>query len=242
MPNDNVTKLIQPGVFDDQLTEILRTGARALLAQAVEAEVTDFLGKHANLKTEDGHQRVVRHGHLPEREVMTGIGPATVRQPPAILPPYMRGGSWHSRYDVRAKIASGHRWLSYRTKYDKAAECLAKDRDALLTFYDFPAEHWKHLRTTYPIESTFATVHHRMIRSKLLIEPHRTRHGLQARRGRAEKLAAPRRPQPVPKIDSRSEVHQWPSDGNSGSRRQHDGSWEGWEDQQGDPCSNSDDN
>jgi putative transposase len=48
-----------------QLTEILRSGARALLAQAVEAEVADFLGKHADLKTADGHQRVVRHGHLP---------------------------------------------------------------------------------------------------------------------------------------------------------------------------------
>jgi len=51
------------------------------LAQAVEAEVADFLGQHADLKTADGHQRVVRHGHLPEREVMTGIGPVAVRQP-----------------------------------------------------------------------------------------------------------------------------------------------------------------
>ena len=55
---------------------------------------------------------------------------------------------------------------AYELKYDKAAECLAKDRDALLAFYDFPAEHWKHLRTTNPIESTFATVRHRTIRSK----------------------------------------------------------------------------
>jgi putative transposase len=59
---DNIIKLIQPGNVDDQLTEILRNGARALLAQAIEAEVADFLGKHADLKTEDGHQRVVRHG------------------------------------------------------------------------------------------------------------------------------------------------------------------------------------
>src|ERR1700746_3323026 len=44
--------------------------------------------------------------------------------------------------------------------------CLSKDRDTLLAFYDFPAEHWKHLRTTNPIESTFATVRHRTIRSK----------------------------------------------------------------------------
>jgi len=47
---DNIIKLIQPGNADDQLTEILRNGARALLAQAVEAEVADFLGKHADLK------------------------------------------------------------------------------------------------------------------------------------------------------------------------------------------------
>ena len=45
-------------------------------------------------------------------------------------------------------------------------ECLTKDRDALLVFYDFPAEHWKHLRTTNPIESSFATVRHRTMRSK----------------------------------------------------------------------------
>ncbi len=46
----------------------------------------------------------------------------------------------------------------YRPKYPKAAECLEKDRGSLLAFYDFPAEHWIHLRTTNPIESTFATV------------------------------------------------------------------------------------
>ena len=55
---------------------------------------------------------------------------------------------------------------TYELKYEKAAECLSKDREALLAFYDFPAEHWKHLRTSNPIESTFATVRHRTIRSK----------------------------------------------------------------------------
>ena len=55
---------------------------------------------------------------------------------------------------------------TYQVKYERAADCLTKDRDALLAFYDFPAEHWKHLRTTNPIESTFATVRHRTIRSK----------------------------------------------------------------------------
>jgi transposase-like protein len=46
----------------------------------------------------------------------------------------------------------------YSAKYPKATACLEKDREALLTFYDFPAEHWRHIRTTNPIESTFATV------------------------------------------------------------------------------------
>src|ERR1700720_1729569 len=55
---------------------------------------------------------------------------------------------------------------TWGVKYDKAVECLIKDRDALLAFYDFPAEHWKHLRTTNPIESSFATVRHRTVRSK----------------------------------------------------------------------------
>ncbi len=55
---------------------------------------------------------------------------------------------------------------AYGAKYDKAVACLAKDRDALLTFYDFPAEHWKHVRTTNPIESTFATVRLRTYRTK----------------------------------------------------------------------------
>jgi putative transposase len=106
--DDNVIKLIQPGTFTDHSTEVLRNGACALLTQAVEAEVAEFLTKHADLKTGDGHRRVVRHGHLPEQEVMTGIGPVAVRRPrvrdretragdpdrirftPMILPPYAR--------------------------------------------------------------------------------------------------------------------------------------------------------
>ena len=55
---------------------------------------------------------------------------------------------------------------AYGPKCDKAAACLEKDRDVLLSFYDFPAEHWKHLRTSNPIESSFATVRHRTVRSK----------------------------------------------------------------------------
>ena len=51
-------------------------------------------------------------------------------------------------------------------KYERAVTCLTKDRDALLTFYDFPAEHWDHLRTSKPIESVFATVRHRTVRTR----------------------------------------------------------------------------
>ena len=107
MSDANLGKLLQPGSFADPLTEVLRTGARALLTHAIEAEVAEFLAKHVDLKTATGLNRMVRHGHLPEREVMTGIGPLGVRQPcvrdrgaaddagrirftPAILPPYAR--------------------------------------------------------------------------------------------------------------------------------------------------------
>lgn len=106
MIDSNVFQLSQPGTLSDPLTEVLRSGARALLAQAVAAEVAGFLEGHADKLTDDGRQRLVRHGHLPEREIMTGIGPVAVRAPrirdrvgtgqeriafsSAILPPYAR--------------------------------------------------------------------------------------------------------------------------------------------------------
>jgi putative transposase len=360
----NVFQLSQPGTFTDPLTEVLRTGARALLAQALEAEVSSLLSCHADKLTDDGRRRLVRHGHLPAREIMTGIGPVAVHCPrvrdrgsegcerirfsSAILPPYARrskslevlipilylkgistgdfedaliallgrdaGGlsaatigrlkeAWseeHARWSKRdlstkryiyfwvdgihvqarledttqclliiigatpegrkelvgltdgvresaqswrellldlkrhglsigpelavadgalgfwqaleevwpqtrgqrcwvhktanvlnklpksqqskAKRALQEIWMAetkkhalaafdafvetWAVKYDKAVESLTKDRDALLAFYDFPAEHWKHLRTTNVIESSFATVRHRTVRSK----------------------------------------------------------------------------
>jgi putative transposase len=55
---------------------------------------------------------------------------------------------------------------TYQAKYPKATQCLVKDRDSLLAFYDFPAEHWVHIRTTNPIESAFATIRHRSDRAK----------------------------------------------------------------------------
>jgi len=54
---------------------------------------------------------------------------------------------------------------TYSGKYPKATKCLEKDREALLSFYDFPAEHWRHIRTTNPMESTFSTV--RLITAKV---------------------------------------------------------------------------
>jgi putative transposase len=362
--DSNVFQLSQPGTFSDPLTEVLRNGARALLSQAVEAEVATLLNRHADKLTDDGRQRLVRHGHLPEREIVTGIGPVAVRCPrvrdrvgdgserirfsSAILPPYARrsksldvlipilylkgvstgdfeeallallgkdaGGlsastigrlkdAWsdeHARWSKRdlsakryvyfwadgihvqarleddaqcllviigatpegkkefvglidgvrestqswrellldlkrrglavgpelsvadgalgfwqaveevwprmrgqrcwvhktanilnklpkslqskAKRALQEIWMAetkkdalvafdafvetWSPKYEKAVECLTKDRDTLLAFYDFPAEHWKHLRTSNPIESSFATVRHRTVRSK----------------------------------------------------------------------------
>jgi transposase-like protein len=73
---------------------------------------------------------------------------------------------WMAETKAAAEAAFDAFIESYALKYQKAADCLAKARYALLAFYDFPAEHWKHLRTTNPIESTFATVRHRTIRSK----------------------------------------------------------------------------
>ena len=103
---DNIVKFAEPGTFEDPLTEVLRSGARKLLAQAIEAEISDFLDRNSGFLTEEGQQRLVRHGHLPEREIMTGIGPVGVRAPrvrdrvgqgearirfsSAILPPYAR--------------------------------------------------------------------------------------------------------------------------------------------------------
>jgi len=63
----------------------------------------------------------------------------------------------------------------YGAKYDKAVACLTKDREALLAFFDFPAEHWDHLRTSNPIESVFATVRHRTVRTKGSLSPRTAR-------------------------------------------------------------------
>jgi putative transposase len=364
--SSTVVPLRQPDTIEDPLTAVLRSGARRLLAQAVEAEAEAFLAEMKGLRLPDGRERVVRHGHAPERLVQTGIGPVAVRRAKlrdrgageagaerirftsAILPRwarrtrsldallpvlYLRGvsmgdfgealaallgkdapnlspsvvarlrGEWeadHARWQRRdlsarryvylwadgvylqarmepqaecmlvligatpegkkelvgfqvglresaqswrellvglkarglaiaPELATGdgalgfwkaleevspatrhqrctvHKtanvldklprsvqpaakadlreiWTApdrataeaamttfaekYGAKYGKAVACLAKDREALLAFYDYPAEHWDHLRTANPIESVFATVRHRTVRTK----------------------------------------------------------------------------
>ena len=73
---------------------------------------------------------------------------------------------WMAKTRVDAENAFDFFLQAYSAKYPKAVECLVKDRDRLLTFYDFPAEHWKHVRTSNPIESTFATVRLRTTKTK----------------------------------------------------------------------------
>lgn len=103
MDKNNVIELERRVKSADPLTELLRSGARQLLAQAVESEVQELLAKHQDRRTESGHAGVVRNGYLPERELQTGLGPVTVRIPKvraksgapvtfqsALVPPYIR--------------------------------------------------------------------------------------------------------------------------------------------------------
>src|SRR5579883_3506775 len=104
--NESTTdiRIVPPPTGQDVLTEILRDGARRMLARAIEAEAA-WIADHAHLKDEAGHQQVVRNGHLPDRTIRTGLGPIEVQQPrvrdrrpagqreaftSAILPPYLR--------------------------------------------------------------------------------------------------------------------------------------------------------
>ena len=73
---------------------------------------------------------------------------------------------WQAETRAAAEAAMGTFAEKYGTKYGNAVTCLVKDREALLAFFDFPAEHWDHLRTANPIESVFATVRHRTVRTK----------------------------------------------------------------------------
>jgi putative transposase len=89
------------------------------------------------------------------------------------MPPSLHGKAkhdLHAIYEAESRAAAekafDHFVAKYGSKYDKAVDCLSKDREALLAYYDSPAEHWKHVRTTNPIESTFATVRLRTAKTK----------------------------------------------------------------------------
>ena len=84
MKEDNLVDYKNPGIalpVADALTEVLRSGARELLQEAVEAEVAEFVGRHRELKDERERQRVVRNGYQPERTIQTGIGEVPVKAP-----------------------------------------------------------------------------------------------------------------------------------------------------------------
>ena len=77
-----ITQLLDPSGFSpDPFTDIIRDGARKLIEQAIRAELTALMAAFSEEKLENGRSRLVRHGHLPEREVMTGIGPVPVKVP-----------------------------------------------------------------------------------------------------------------------------------------------------------------
>src|SRR4051812_1404141 len=79
----------------------------------------------------------------------------------------LKVANWQSHIGIRRlNKATVVTTKKYSAKYERAVACLVKDRDVLLTFHDFPAEHWDHLRTANPIESVFATVRHRTVRTK----------------------------------------------------------------------------
>ena len=92
-----------------------------------------------------------------------------MNKPPKSLQPAAKSDLrevWNAPDRATAEAAIATFAEKYGAKYEKAVACLVKDRNALLTFYNFPAEHWDHLRTSNPIESVFATVRHRTVRTK----------------------------------------------------------------------------
>ena len=103
MGNDNVVSLAAPAAVSDVLTELLRTGARRLIEVAVAAEFEEYLSGFSAERLADGRQRVVGNGHLPWREILTGVGGVEVRVPKSrsrsasptpfrssLVPPYVR--------------------------------------------------------------------------------------------------------------------------------------------------------
>ena len=81
MKKDNVISLEKPEENPDLLTGLLRPGARELITQAVHAELTEFLARYEDATDSLGRRQVIRNGYLPQREIMTGIGPVNIQVP-----------------------------------------------------------------------------------------------------------------------------------------------------------------
>jgi hypothetical protein len=81
MRQDTIVSITSQSAAADQLTQLLRQRAGELLAMAVDAEVNDLLTRYADLRNAEGHAGVVRNGYLPEREILTGIGPVPIKVP-----------------------------------------------------------------------------------------------------------------------------------------------------------------
>ena len=103
MGQDNVVDFKTPEPFvDDPLTDVLRTGARKLLTEALETEIEGFLSQYRDLRDSQDRQRVVRNGYLPERDIQPGIANRTVNQvlfdlhPPCCLPIFEKQRAWKS--------------------------------------------------------------------------------------------------------------------------------------------------
>ncbi len=169
MENDTVRRIEAQGP-GSILEEIARRGAQQMLAEAMEAEVAGFLAQHAEKRDENGHRVVVRNGHMPARELITGIGRIPIEQPRIESvqgrTKTMIREMWQAPSLTEAKDAYDQFCAAWETKYPKAVECLRKDEGSLFSFYSFPAAHWAHLRTSNPIESTYATVRLRTKRTK----------------------------------------------------------------------------
>ncbi len=107
MTKDNVIDFKKPEPFvDDPITDVLRTGARNLLTEALEAEIEIFLSQYRDLRDKQGRQRVVRNGYLPERDIQTAIGPVAVKVPRA-----RDGQPEHESGPIRIKSSLLSRYL-----------------------------------------------------------------------------------------------------------------------------------
>ena len=165
MNESHVVELKAPA--GDALSELLKEGARQLLAQAIEAEVAELLAQYAG-QTVGRKRAVVRNGYLPERTLQTGLGDVPVKVPKSVQPKIKSAlhEIWMAETQEHARKTFDRCVKRFEAKHAKAMDCLVKDKESMLAFYDFPAVHWQHIRTTNPIESVFATVRLRTTKTK----------------------------------------------------------------------------